>query len=298
MAKLGSDEQDGRWIVQDLDGVEGKNVGGYHCEERDVTKQAHADITNMFATPSKLLSAAEDKFALRFVGIGGSVEGDVTVAKRKGKVRCFFDLKLTNIKFQIVRPSSPDEPVGEGTASIAEVDHDTVFSHEYDVSITSKVREAINSAAVSEVARRDVAQAVRSRLEVYFQQLFKHFRVGETITSATPSSPSSPVKFKFEVCEVKSEIAATKGGQQSIPKPLKVEPASPIRVTTSASVMQGSIPKGNKSSGAKGPSHQWRVQEKVSIFDRLKNAPIGAKISVAVALTAVASFVFLTPQKK
>jgi activator of HSP90 ATPase len=156
MAKVG--EGDDRWIVSDR--ADGTNVNEWHWQERDLSDESHAAL----------------KAALTGLDLGGAslritdvidVAGDVTVAKRKGRMICYFDV---NLKLRYAGANQVS-----GTMTIPEVEHDS-FTDDFDIIIEAGEGPTNKAAAV--FIQRDGRAAVRHEIQAHFQSVFSTYGVG------------------------------------------------------------------------------------------------------------------------
>jgi len=97
MAKIG--EGDPRWLVQDRD--DGRNVNGWHWEEKDVTNLTKSELKKRL---SALKTDCIGDYALKFNNVE-KVDGDATIANRKGKTLFIFDLEIA-VKFEATTSDS------------------------------------------------------------------------------------------------------------------------------------------------------------------------------------------------
>lgn len=187
MAKVG--EGDPRWIVSERE--DGANVNAWHWEERDLSKYTHDQLKAALADlPVAEVEANGEKVSAK-VNEVSDISGDVTVAQRKGKMMCYFELKLT-LKWSgtVVRGGDGEESSVTGTMEIPEVDHDE-FKNDYE--ITVKCPENHKTAQTVEgLIRSKGREAVRGAIRAYFEGLFKEYHIGQQLKSGTAMPPPPP----------------------------------------------------------------------------------------------------------
>ncbi|KAK7196355.1 Activator of Hsp90 ATPase protein [Novymonas esmeraldas] len=184
MAKVG--EGDPRWIVRDR--TDGANVNSWHWEERDLSQHTHEKLKAAFADRAIPTPAAMAK-SVEYLKIHelSEISGDVTVAQRKGKMMCYFELKMT---LQWMGKMVDSDQVIRGKMSIAEVDHDE-FKNDYDIAITCQE----NSAAAQQlesVVRAAGRAAVRQDIAAFFDALFDEYHIGQQLKSGASMPPPPP----------------------------------------------------------------------------------------------------------
>ena len=174
MAKLGEGDQ--RWIVDDRS--DGKNVGAWHWEEKDLTSSTHDAIKNAFDNVGVEGPLSQD---LSFKEVS-EISGDVTVAQRKGKIFCYFDIKMA-IKFK----GKVDGTKVEGKCQIPEIDHDTVFDDDYAINVTTTSSDDAANRAAS-VVKNSGRDQIRKIISALFKTIFQDNNVGKTINKAPGST--------------------------------------------------------------------------------------------------------------
>lgn len=181
MAKVG--EGDPRWIVSER--KDGVNVNSWHWEERNLSQQAHEELKKAF-TSFPIDGSAKGVSCLRVDEVS-EISGDVTVAQRKSKMMCYFELRMT-LNWS-GKTADSDETV-KGKMNIHEVDHDT-FLEDYEITITCPERST--AAQTVEAAVRAVGRAaVRAEIAAYFKNLFKAYHIGEVLKTGTAVPPPPP----------------------------------------------------------------------------------------------------------
>jgi activator of HSP90 ATPase len=177
MALVG--ENDPRWIVADRQ--DGKNVNAWHWEEKDLTKTTHAALKELFESRTLV---EEDGLNLRSKEVT-DISGDVTVAQRKGKIMCYFEVKMT-IKWG---GKVGDDSV-DGKMTIPEIEHDN-FSDDFDINVTTTDSNAASSKAEAWI-RANGRKVIRTEIKKYFENLFKQHQVGTLTKNATAPASSAP----------------------------------------------------------------------------------------------------------
>lgn len=184
MAKLG--EGDARWIVTDR--KDGTNVNSWHWEEKDLSSVVHEELKSTFKNMQLCEGAGGLSLKIKELS---EVSGDVTVAQRKGKIMCYFDLKMT-LKFGGSLEGETDK--ADGKMTIAEVDHDT-FTEDYDIAVAAADKKPASIKAEQWV-RGNARNTVRVAIREYFTRLFEQHNVGKNVpgksAASKPASGGSP----------------------------------------------------------------------------------------------------------
>lgn len=217
MAKVG--EGDPRWIVSER--TDGANVNSWHWEERDLSQHTYGQLKNIFANrdipvPANLSDAVE---YLKVEEVS-EISGDVTVAQRKGKMMCYFELK---VQLRWAGKMREDDTVIKGKMEIAEVDHDE-FKNDYDITVTCQENSA-NAQQLESVVRAAGRTTVRKEIEAYFDVLFKEYHIGQQLKSGAAMPPPPPPPS--------SASAATSAGAPETGK--KATPADQAKSTAAKS---------------------------------------------------------------
>ncbi|RNF09856.1 putative activator of 90 kDa heat shock protein ATPase 1-like [Trypanosoma rangeli] len=171
MARVG--EGDPRWIVDDR--KDGHNVNAWHWEERDLSSECHEELKRRL---KNVTLVKEADLELRVDELS-EVSGDVTVAQRKGKMMCYFELKLT------LKWSAGDDVTGKIT--IPEIDHDN-FRNEYEVTISVTENDAASQRADA-LMRSKGRAPVRNVIMKYFEELFEIYQIGKSLKNASSLPP-------------------------------------------------------------------------------------------------------------
>ncbi|KAH9589449.1 Activator of Hsp90 ATPase [Trypanosoma melophagium] len=171
MARVG--EGDPRWIVNER--KDGQNVNAWHWEERDLSNECHGELKRRFAN---LELCKEGDVNLRIKEVS-EITGDVTVAQRKGKMMCYFELKLT------LKWTGGDKV--SGSLTVPEVDHDN-FREEYDVTVSVTDNDAASQKAET-LVRSKGRSVVRNVITSYFNELFEAYHIGKNVKNASVLPP-------------------------------------------------------------------------------------------------------------
>lgn len=84
-------EGDPRWVVRERE--DGRNVNGWHWEDKDVSAWASSRIKSLLTDP--ICSADASDGVRVVVEAVESVDGDATLFNRKGVLRVLYDLKIS-----------------------------------------------------------------------------------------------------------------------------------------------------------------------------------------------------------
>jgi len=204
MAKI--DEADPRWIVSDR--TDGRNVNSWHWEERDLSKSTHEALKDIFKDFT-LLAAEDDNGMKLSIKEVSDVSGDVTVAQRKGKIMCYFELKLT-LKWQ----GKVDGVAVDGKLTMPEIEHDN-FAGSFEINVTCTDSNAASKKA-EEWIRSNARSMVRGEIKKYFEELFKTHQVGTMVPSKQSSSSVSTAPVaKPAAPKPSTPVASTSGSSNS-----------------------------------------------------------------------------------
>ncbi|KAG5480992.1 hypothetical protein LSCM1_06666 [Leishmania martiniquensis] len=184
MAKVG--EGDPRWIVSER--TDGANVNLWHWEERDLSQHTHNKLKSTFAdhaipVPANMAKSVE---YLKIEDVS-EISGDVTVAQRKGKMMCYFELKMT-LRWA-GKMAGADQTI-RGKMEVPEVDHEEL-KNEYNILVTCQD----NNAAAEQL--QSVVQAagratVREGIAAFFEALFAEYHIGKQLKSGAAMPPPPP----------------------------------------------------------------------------------------------------------
>ena len=178
MAKVG--EGDSRWIVSDRQ--DGKNCGNWHWEEKDLSTVTHDTIKSKFAG-MELLTDGPDGLTVTAKEVS-DISGDVSVAQRKGKIFCYFDVKFT-LKYK----SRLDGETGEGKVTAPEVDHDS-FREDFELGVSATDNKVASKKAEAWM-RGEGRKAIRAVVRAYFEELFTTHNVGKFLNKIGPAAGST-----------------------------------------------------------------------------------------------------------
>lgn len=184
MAKVG--EGDPRWIVSERS--DGANVNSWHWEERDLSQHTYEQLKSIFSDRAIPLPAnLTDKVEYLKIEEVSEISGDVTVAQRKGKMMCYFELK---VQLRWAGKMKNDDQVVKGKMEIAEVDHDE-FKNDYDITVTCQENSA-NAQQLENVVRAAGRSTVRGEIAKYFDALFEEYHIGKQLKSGAAMPPPPP----------------------------------------------------------------------------------------------------------
>lgn len=199
MARVG--EGDPRWIVSQRD--DGKNVNSWHWEEKDLSKQVHDELKAHFT--KRELCSNEPHLALTLKEVS-EISGEVTVAQRKGKIMCYFELHIV-LKWE----GRADGSKVEGKLTIPEVDHDG-FRSDFEVQVSSKERDSFHESAEAWL-REKGRPAIRRDIAAYFEHIFAQNNVGTFLKNqpqpVARGSGGSPAPAKSAAPAASPSSAAT-----------------------------------------------------------------------------------------
>ncbi|CCW61274.1 unnamed protein product [Phytomonas sp. EM1] len=184
MAKVG--EGDPRWIVDDR--KDGTNVNAWHWEERDLSAYVHDKLKKVFLSLKFLEN--QDGVAYAQIDEVSEILGDVTVAQRKGKMMCYFELKMTLQWSGKAADGEPEAKLIKGKLEVPEVDHDELPNDfGIDVSCQEKGAAALR---VEDAVRTAGRARVRAELRRFFDALYEEYRIGKVVKSGAGMPPPLP----------------------------------------------------------------------------------------------------------
>eukprot|EP00758_Cryptobia_borreli_P005898 Tbor_TRINITY_DN5010_c5_g8::TRINITY_DN5010_c5_g8_i1::g.14113::m.14113 len=186
MAKLG--ESDARWIVADRH--DGKNVNAWHWEERDLSKVTHDNIKEQLKNKIIIAAADDGKVTNMKVVEVSEIDGDVTLAQRKGKIMCYFEIKLTIKWLATVKKDGSSEGGSEevtGKFILPEVDHDS-FNDDFVINVNTTESDE-SSQIAAKVAQKQGREFIREFIINYFNTMFKENKVGAKAGSGSTLPP-------------------------------------------------------------------------------------------------------------
>lgn len=201
MAKVG--EGDPRWIVAER--KDGANVNSWHWEERDLSQHTHAQLKERLAG----LAVPCAQGATLTVDELSEISGDVTVAQRKGKMMCYFELKMT---LQWSGKAKGSKELVKGKMIIPEVDHDE-FKNDYEITVSCQDNTPA-AQKMEDAIRQAGRKVVRQAVQEYFDALFKEYHIGEMLKSgASMPAPPPPPSSKSDKKNEKEATAASTSSQ-------------------------------------------------------------------------------------
>ena len=180
MAKVG--EGDPRWIVSNRD--DGKNVNAWHWEEKDLSKSSHSALKGLFAG-HVVAEKDGDVAGFKFTELS-EIDGDITVAQRKGKIMCYFEVKMT-AKWE----ATVGETKVEGKLSALDIEHDN-FGEDFELKV-STVQRSSAAARAEAVAQKAGRKAFRAITKQFFDELFAQYSVGTKVGGVLPPGAAVPV---------------------------------------------------------------------------------------------------------
>ncbi|CCW69134.1 unnamed protein product [Phytomonas sp. Hart1] len=178
MAKVG--EGDPRWIVDER--KDGANVNAWHWEERDLSAYVHDKLKKAFLS----LKFLENQDGVVYAQIDNVSEilGDVTVAQRKGKMMCYFELKMT---LQWSGKTSTGDDVVKGKLEVTEVDHDELMN-DFNIDVTCQEKGKA-AEMIENVARIAGRSKVREEIRKFFDTLYEEYHIGKMLKNNTVMPP-------------------------------------------------------------------------------------------------------------
>ncbi|KAG5507556.1 hypothetical protein JKF63_06505 [Porcisia hertigi] len=185
MAKVG--EGDPRWIVRER--TDGANVNSWHWEERDLSQHTHDQLKSVLGGRAIPIpeNMAESVEYLKIEEVS-EISGDVTVAQRKGKMMCYFELKMV---LRWAGKMVDSDEVIKGKMEIAEVDHDE-FKNDYEIAVTCQENNSVAQQFES-VVRAAGRATVRKEIVSFFDSLFAEYHIGMQLKSGTAMPPPPSV---------------------------------------------------------------------------------------------------------
>lgn len=148
---------DPRWVVRERQ--DGRNVNGWHWEDKDVTTWAQDRLKQLICSETCATDAPTPGVAVSSVD---TVDGDATLYNRKGVLKVLYDLKVSG-KWTSAHPEEDDRTHGDF--------HIDLFDEDPDVSVTidpkSRSDGVFKSSFVSTVVPKIQAQCARFAQEMY-----------------------------------------------------------------------------------------------------------------------------------
>jgi activator of HSP90 ATPase len=224
MAKIG--EGDSRWIVNDR--TDGKNCGNWHWEEKDLSAITHDALREKFKGMVLCENRGGLSVTLKEVS---DISGDVSVAQRKGKIMCYFDIKFT-IKYTSTLDGEAGK--GEGKIVVPEIDHDC-FMDDFELNVSSTDTKPASKKA-EDFVRAEGRKQIRDVVRSYFSALFEQYNVGKMLSKIGPAAGSTASAGPIAA----GTPASTSGSTPITSSPAVTIPAGPT--TPAASKTKTSAP--------------------------------------------------------
>lgn len=150
-------EGDPRWVVRERQ--DGRNVNGWHWEDKDVTTWAQDRLRQLICRDSCSTHEPSPGAAVSSVE---SVDGDATLYNRKGVLKVLYDLKISG-KWASNHPEEDDRTHGDF--------HIDLFDEDPDVTVSTDLKSVANNtfktSFVSNVVPKIQAQCARFAQEMY-----------------------------------------------------------------------------------------------------------------------------------
>lgn len=150
-------EGDPRWVVRERQ--DGRNVNGWHWEDKDVTVWAQDRLKQLIS--SNTCSSEEPSPGVAVTSVE-SVDGDATLYNRKGVLKVLYDLKISG-KWASNHTEEDDRTHGDF--------HIDLFDEDPDVTVSTDPKSVPNSvfknSFVSTVVPKIQAQCARFAQEMY-----------------------------------------------------------------------------------------------------------------------------------
>lgn len=185
MAKVGAG--DPRWIVSERQ--DGQNVNAWHWQERSLNEKVHDALKNLFKDFSLSPSSnnnTDDGLDIKIKEVS-EIDGDVTVAQRKQKIMCYFELKMV-LKYTGTETASGDEV--SGNIKIPDVDHDSFREDNYTMTVAATSSGASMSKAEKYVYNK-ARSMIRKVIKDYFEDLYVEYHVGKNAKTGEPMTSST-----------------------------------------------------------------------------------------------------------
>lgn len=174
-------EGDPRWVVRQRE--DGRNVNGWHWEDKDVSAWAKDRIKELLSEPCCTVQGPDNtNVAVEKVE---SVDGDATLYNRKGVLKVLYDLKVSG-KWTTDHEEKDDRTHGEFKFELFDEDPDLVAM----VDSKSKSEHLYKSLFVEKVG-----SAIRDQCRVFIKEL--HAGAGHSLEGL-----SVPVKKKVAETKV------------------------------------------------------------------------------------------------
>eukprot|EP00802_Teleaulax_amphioxeia_P014626 Tamp_14696.p1 GENE.Tamp_14696~~Tamp_14696.p1 ORF type:complete len:357 (+),score=97.90 Tamp_14696:387-1457(+) len=190
MAKF--EESDPRWKVKDM-GDQGKNVNGWHWNEKDVFPYFKEQFTAKFDDKVIFEGATNGPAGLLCDFKCWKLDkctGEASVAKRKGnKVIVIYEIEAT-MKWEVTLKNSAGETISTAKGSYEMPCIDTVEDiDKFEIQIKYNKTGGDHQAA-NDYAKKQGQDEVRRMIVAIIMQLKE--QAGQSQTAATPAAPSAP----------------------------------------------------------------------------------------------------------
>eukprot|EP00033_Pygsuia_biforma_P003678 GCRY01004028.1.p1 GENE.GCRY01004028.1~~GCRY01004028.1.p1 ORF type:complete len:338 (-),score=39.26 GCRY01004028.1:279-1292(-) len=207
-------EGDARWIVSERE--DGANVNNWHWRERDIFPWCKTKVTELFENLTLLSGPFMNCKTTKIV----NVNGDATVANRKGRTICFYDISLKIDWECLIEKETEDDVKVEGQIKISDFcqdddDMDVKFTCASETQSSREVREKLRKEGYAKVMEQKrlfcetLKQALADELS---PQIGKTGKEKETAQKFDPivkdnkSASSTNGKFKQEVHFLHSSV--------------------------------------------------------------------------------------------
>ncbi|KAI7827121.1 activator of Hsp90 ATPase [Gamsiella multidivaricata] len=162
-----------------------KNVNNWHWVDKNCIGWA----TSYFETELSGVSAEANGASVKTLKVA-SVNGDVDVNQRKGKIITIFDVAIT-LTFE---GTTADGTAVTGKIEIPEVAHDTdIDDYVFDVTIDS---DSSSKQSIRDLIRKNLAPVLRKKLELFASDLIrvhgKDVQVESDFSKSSTPVPSTP----------------------------------------------------------------------------------------------------------
>ena len=169
MAKVG--EGDSRWIVSER--KDGTNCNAWHWEEKDLSAFTKEGLSAAF---KDLPLVDDDQMTLKVKEVS-QIKAEVTVAQRKGRILCYFDVKAT---LKYTGSVAEDEYLScDGKIELPEVDHDS-FRGDFEVSVRTTEINSVGAKAEAWI-KKEGRPVIRQVVSDFFEELFAANNVGKNV---------------------------------------------------------------------------------------------------------------------
>ena len=204
MARVG--EGDPRWIVNERE--DGSNVNQWHWDQKDKTKSAHEALKAAFQNAVLHKSSNFTIMATELT----SFTGDVTVANRKGRLRCFFELQF-NISWKAIDNDDNEEVLATGKFVVHDCDTQN-YVEDFSIDVTGEHKKGEMHSEIMKQVRTHGKESLRNiTRKVIDSDLMKANGVASqpmTSTSSTSASQLAKAPVKKDDSANQTSITKTK----------------------------------------------------------------------------------------